>query len=156
LPISPGVGVRLARVISTVVAVAALAVVPVALSGCDNTVTGPSDYSPFREVDLRLGGGTTAESGKTVTVNYIGWLYDPNKAEDKGLVFDTSFGQSTFTFVLGSGQVIPGWDKGVVGMQVGGLRRLVIPPSLAYGQTRQGPIPPNATLVFEIELIDVR
>ena len=142
--------------ISSVVAVAALAVVPFAISGCDNTVTGPSDYSPYREVDLRLGGGATAESGKSVTVNYTGWLYDPNKAEDKGLVFDTSIGRATFTFVLGSGQVIPGWDKGVVGMQVGGLRRLVIPPSLAYGQTRQGPIPPNATLVFEVELIDVQ
>lgn len=156
MPIFPGVGVRLARVISTVVAASALAVVPFALSGCDNTVTGPSDYAPYSQRDLRLGGGTVAETGKLVTVNYTGWLYDPTKAEDKGLVFDTSLGRGTFTFVLGAGEVIPGWDKGVVGMQVGGLRRLVIPPSLAYGQGRRGPIPPNGTLVFEVELLDVQ
>jgi len=143
-------------VISSVLAVAALASVPFAISGCDNTVTGPSDYAPYSQRDLRIGGGTVAESGKSVTVNYTGWLYDPNKAENKGLVFDTSIGRATFTFVLGSGQVIPGWDKGVVGMEVGGLRRLVIPPSMAYGQARRGPIPPNGTLVFEIELIDVQ
>jgi FKBP-type peptidyl-prolyl cis-trans isomerase FkpA len=143
-------------VISSVVAVAALASVPFVVSGCDNTVTGPSDYAPYSQRDLRLGGGTVAESGKSVTVHYVGWLYDPNKAEEKGLVIDTSIGRSAFTFLLGEGAVIPGWDTGVVGMQVGGLRRLVIPPSMAYGQVRRGPIPPNTTLVFEIELIDVQ
>jgi FKBP-type peptidyl-prolyl cis-trans isomerase FkpA len=143
-------------VLSSVVAVAALAVVPLAVSGCDNTVTGPSDYAPFAKIDLRLGAGATAEAGKSVTVNYTGWLYDPNKGEQKGLIFDTSIGRATFTFVLGSGQVIPGWDEGVPGMQVGGTRRLIVPPSMAYGQTRRGPIPPNATLLFEIELLDVQ
>ena len=148
---------RLARVISSVLAFAAVAVLSLAVSGCTNTAgTGPTDYAPFSKVDLRLGNGAAAESGKSLTVNYTGWLYDPDKGEQKGLIFDTSLGRGTFTFVLGAGQVIPGWDQGLVGMQVGGMRRLVIPPSLGYGQARQGPIPPNATLVFEVELIDVQ
>ena len=148
---------RLVRVIYSALAFAVVAVLSLAVSGCTNTTgTGPTDYAPYSQTDLRLGSGAVAETGKSITVNYTGWLYDPDKAEQKGLIFDTSIGRSTFTFVLGAGQVIPGWDKGVVGMQVGGLRRLVIPPSLGYGQIRQGPIPPNATLVFEVELIDVQ
>jgi len=149
--------VRLARVISSVLAFAVVAALSLAVSGCADTAgTGPTDYAPFSKTDLRLGNGTVAESGKSLTVNYTGWLYDPDKGEQKGLIFDTSIGRGTFTFVLGAGQVIPGWDQGLVGMQVGGLRRLVLPPSLAYGQTRTGPIPPNATLVFEVELVDVQ
>ena len=148
---------RLVRVIHSVLALAIVAVLSLAVSGCNNTTgTGPTDYAPYSQTDLRLGTGTVAESGKSITVNYTGWLYDPDKGEQKGLIFDTSLGRCTFTFVLGAGQVIPGWDQGLVGMQVGGLRRLVLPPSLAYGQTRTGPIPPNATLVFEVELVDVQ
>lgn len=147
---------RLARVIPLVLSVTALAVLALAVGGCDQTATGPTDYAPFQQIDLRLGGGTVAETGKSVTVNYTGWLYDPNKGEQKGLIFDTSIGRATFTFVLGAGEVIPGWDQGVVGMQVGGARRLIVPPSMAYGQVRRGPIPPNATLLFEIELLDVQ
>lgn len=148
---------RLARVISPLLAFAVVAVLSCAVSGCADTAgTGPTDYAPFSKVDLRLGSGAVAESGKSLTVNYTGWLYDPDKAEQKGLIFDTSLGRSVFTFVLGAGQVIPGWDQGLVGMQVGGLRRLVLPPSMGYGQARTGPIPPNATLVFEVELVDVQ
>jgi len=124
--------------------------------GADTSATGPTDYAPYQQVDLQLGSGTAAETGKSVTVNYTGWLYDPEKGEQKGLMFDTSMGRTPFTFVLGAGAVIPGWDKGVVGMQVGGLRRLIVPPSLAYGQNRYSIIPPNATLLFEIELLDVQ
>ena len=89
-------------------------------------------------------------------MNYTGWLYDSTRPDQKGLQFDTSIGTTAFTFTLGSRQVINGWDLGLLGMQVGGLRRLVIPPSLAYGGTRNGPIPPNATLVFDIELLDAQ
>ena len=89
-------------------------------------------------------------------MNYTGWLYDASRPDQKGLQFDSSVGRTPFTFNLGSNQVIDGWDRGVVGMKVGGLRRLVIPPSLAYGGTRNGPIPPNATLVFDIELLDAQ
>ena len=89
-------------------------------------------------------------------MNYTGWLYDPTKPDNKGLQFETSIGRTPFEFVLGQGQVIPGWDQGLLGLRVGGLRRLVIPPSLGYGAVRQGPIPPNAGLVFEIELLEIK
>jgi FKBP-type peptidyl-prolyl cis-trans isomerase len=92
-----------------------------------------------------------------LTVNYTGWLYDALKPPDhEGLQFETSQGTTPFVFILGTGQVIPGWDQGIVGMKVGGTRRLVVPPSLAYGGTRNGPIPPNATLIFEIQLLSAQ
>ena len=90
-----------------------------------------------------------------MTVNYTGWLYDATKPDSKGPQFGTS-GDTPFSFSINNGEVIPGWDQGVLGMKVGGLRRLIIPPSLAYGAARNGPIPPNATLVFEIELLSVQ
>jgi FKBP-type peptidyl-prolyl cis-trans isomerase FkpA len=105
---------------------------------------------------VRAGTRTAAATGKVLTVNYTGWLYDAAKTDGKGLQFETSVGGTPFTFTLGLGQVIAGWDQGLPGMKVGGLRRLVIPPSLAYGAVRNGPIPPHASLVFEIELIDVQ
>jgi len=89
-------------------------------------------------------------------VNYSGWLYDATKPDFKGLLFDTSTGVGPFTFTLGGGQVIAGWDQGLVGMKVGGLRQLIIPPELAYGTARNGAIPPNAALIFEVELTDVQ
>jgi FKBP-type peptidyl-prolyl cis-trans isomerase FkpA len=106
----------------------------------------------FSATDLTVGTGTTATAGRTVSVNYTGWLYDASKPDNKGTQFDTSFGRGPFTFVLGAGNVIAGWDQGVAGMKIGGKRRLVIPPSLGYGSTGAGPIPPNATLVFDVEL----
>lgn len=102
----------------------------------------------YRE-DVTPGTGAVAESGNTVTVHYTGWLPD-------GTEFDSSRGGAPFQFGLGQGQVIPGWDEGVQGMQVGGVRRLVIPSELAYGDTGAGGvIPPGATLVFEVELLGV-
>lgn len=127
------------------------------VAGCDGNATGPSSTAPFSKVDLRLGDGTEAATGKALTVNYTGWLYDPAKPDLKGLQFDTSSGsQTAFTFTLGVQQVILGWDQGLVGMKVGGIRKLVIPSSLAYGGTRNQSIPPFATLVFEIELLKVQ
>jgi FKBP-type peptidyl-prolyl cis-trans isomerase FkpA len=139
-----------------VIVLAALAVAPVFAAGCSDTPTAPSSYAPYSQVDIRLGNGTVAENGKTVTVNYSGWLYDVTKTDRKGAMFGTSAGSAGFQFTVGSGQVIQGWEQGVPGMQVGGLRQLVVPPSLAYGGTRNGPIPPNATLIFEIEMLDVQ
>ena len=100
--------------------------------------------------DEVVGTGATAEAGDTVTVNYVGALPD-------GTVFDASqnHGQP-FSFTLGAGQVIPGWDKGVAGMKEGGKRMLIIPPADAYGAQSVGSIPPNSTLVFEIELLKVQ
>ena len=127
----------------------------IALSiGCSSSPTGPSNDAPFSQTDLRVGTGAVAAAGQTLTVNYTGWFYDASKPEQKGVSFDSTVGKSPFTFTLGAQQVIKGWDQGLPGMQVGGLRRLVIPPSLAYGSTRSGSIPPNSTLLFEIELLD--
>jgi FKBP-type peptidyl-prolyl cis-trans isomerase FkpA len=126
-------------------------------AGCGSTsATGPSSTAPFSQVDLRVGTGTEAAAGKTLTVNYTGWLYDPTKTDLKGLQFDSSLGTTPFIFPLGVQQVIQGWDQGLVGMKVGGIRKLVVPSSLAYGGVRNHSIPPYTTLVFEIELLDVQ
>lgn len=98
-----------------------------------------------------------ASSGQTATVNYTGWLYSPDAPEQKGTKFDSSIGRGPFEFKLGAGQVIRGWDQGVQGMKVGGQRRLVLPPEFGYGARGAGAvIPPNATLVFDVELLDVK
>ena len=124
-------------------------------AGCSNSPTTPSTYAPYSQVDLRLGSGTEAASGTVVTVNYTGFLYDPTQPDGKGLVFDTSLTSTPLIFTLGIGSVIQGFDRGVTGMKVGGARRSVIPPSLGYGASRNNSIPPYATLVFDIDLIDV-
>jgi FKBP-type peptidyl-prolyl cis-trans isomerase FkpA len=127
--------------------------------GPSSSPTAPSTPSaPFSQTDLRVGTGTEAVAGRTLTVNYTGWLYDPGQAENKGRQFDSSAGRQPFAFRLGAGGVIRGWDQGLVGMRVGGQRRLVIPPDLAYGSqgAGNGAIPPNATLVFDVELLDVQ
>jgi FKBP-type peptidyl-prolyl cis-trans isomerase len=111
-----------------------------------DTPTGPSSVVVE---DLVVGTGATAATGNTVTVNYVGRLQN-------GTQFDSSYDRGQpYTFRLGAGQVIAGWDQGVPGMKVGGKRRLTIPPSLAYGSQGYGPIPPNSTLVFEIELLSI-
>lgn len=98
--------------------------------------------------DESVGTGAVAAPGDTITVNYTGKLQD-------GTVFDTSVGKTPFTFTLGAGQVIPGWDQGLEGMKVGGKRLLVIPSGLAYGAQDYGPIPANSTLIFEVDLLSV-
>ena len=102
-------------------------------------------------IDIQVGAGDQALAGKLVTVHYTGWLTDGKK-------FDSSRDRrDPFQFALGRGQVIKGWDEGVQGMRVGGQRRLIIPPSLGYGQRgAPGAIPPNATLIFDVELLKVR
>jgi len=123
-----------------------------AAGACTHDTTGPSSSQPFSVVDLTPGTGDVAANNLNLTVDYTGWLFDPSKADNKGLVFDSTVGQTPFTFTLGVGDVIKGWDTGLVGMKVGGVRRLVIPPSLAYGSVRQNSIPPYSTLLFEITL----
>jgi FKBP-type peptidyl-prolyl cis-trans isomerase FkpA len=148
--------VTLARFASRIVPFATCAVLLAGAAGCDTKTTGPSSTAPFSQVDLRLGDGIEAVAGKTLTVHYTGWLYDPTRSDSKGLQFDTSAGGTGFPFILGNQDVIAGWDRGLVGMKVGGIRKLVIPPSLAYGQVRNHSIPPSMTLVFEIELLEVK
>jgi FKBP-type peptidyl-prolyl cis-trans isomerase FkpA len=134
---------------------AVLTVLAAAAAGCTDSPTTPSNFAPFSQSDLRVGTGGDAVNGRLLTVHYTGWFYDERATDHKGPVFESSIGGEPFDFVLGVGEVITGWDVGAQGMRVGGLRRLIIPPSLAYGATRSGKIPPNATLVFEIELLEV-
>lgn len=124
-------------------------------AACSDLPDAPSNYAPFTQTDLRVGTGEEAANGATVAVHYTGWLFDEDAPQQKGPQFDSSAGLGPLQFVLGAGQVIPGWDQGLQGMRVGGLRRLIIPPSLAYGGVRNRPIPPNSTLVFEVELIEI-
>lgn len=110
----------------------------------------PANVTQLMSKDLVVGTGTEAKAGDSVTVQYVGMFTD-------GKVFDASANHGTqgFTFNLGAGQVIKGWDQGVAGMKVGGKRELVIPASLGYGSQANGPIPGNSTLVFTVELLNV-
>jgi FKBP-type peptidyl-prolyl cis-trans isomerase FkpA len=130
----------------------------IGLSACGSSSPIAPDQSniPFSQIDLTLGTGATANPGNTVTVQESAWLYSDTAVDHKGTQFDNE----SFTFLLGGGQLIVGFDKGVTGMQVGGLRRLIIPPALAYGITGSSSgsvtIPPNAALVFDVTLIQVQ
>lgn len=108
--------------------------------------------------DTVLGNGRQAEKGLAVTVHYSGWLYDPNQKDSKGKKFDSSLDRNDpFVFNLGGGQVIRGWDDGVDGMKIHGKRTLIIPPDMGYGSRGAGGvIPPNATLIFDVELLGVK
>ena len=113
----------------------------------------------LQKIDVKQGTGAEAVSGHPVIVHYTGWLYDPAAPANKGAKFDSSVDRKVpFGFYLGEGKVIKGWDQGVVGMKVGGKRTLVIPADLAYGERGAGGglIPPNATLIFDVELIEVK
>ena len=141
-------------ILATLTATALLALS--AACGGNSSPSAPSANVPFAQTDLRVGTGADAVAGRTITVNYTGWLYDASRADQKGTQFDTTTGRGSYTFLLGAGRVIAGWDQGVPGMKVGGVRRLVIPPSLGYGSSANGPIPGNSTLVFEVELLGVQ
>ena len=125
-----------------------LTVLVLAVIGCENKEI-TMDNGLIIE-DLIIGVGSTAEKYSIVTVDYTGKLQD-------GTVFDSSqrIGQESLRFTLGVGQVIDGWDQGVIGMKVGGQRKLKIPPELGYGSQDLGVIPPNSTLIFEVELLEV-
>ncbi|MEW5904845.1 MAG: FKBP-type peptidyl-prolyl cis-trans isomerase [Pseudomonadota bacterium] len=109
------------------------------------------------QIEVKPGAGAEAKAGQTVAVHYTGWLYDEAAPEHKGAKFDSSRDRNRpFEFPLGAGQVIQGWDIGVQGMKVDGQRTLIIPPQMGYGaRGAGGVIPPNATLVFDVELLAV-
>ena len=119
--------------------------------------TENSNVTELIKKDIKVGTGAEAVAGKQVTVHYTGWLYDEKAPDHKGKKFDSSRDRGEpFVFPLGQGMVIKGWDEGVAGMKVGGQRTLIIPPQLGYGQRGAGGvIPPNATLVFDVELLGV-
>lgn len=134
---------------------------PLLLVGCSNPSSPESpvsDIPAMQTIDQTVGAGATAKSGDTVEVNYTGWLYDAKAKDHHGKKFDSSYDHGdTFTFPLGGGQVIKGWDEGVVGMKVGGKRTLLIPSSMGYGSHGAGgAIPPNAALVFDVELVSIK
>jgi len=110
----------------------------------------------LQTIDTVVGKGKQAVAGNTVKVHYTGWLFEPKAPKQRGAQFDSSVGGEPFTFPLGMGGVIKGWDQGVAGMKVGGKRTLIIPAALGYGERGAGPIPPGATLMFDVELIDVK
>ena len=138
------------RAFASLAAAAALSVALPAAAQEKTTASG------LRYTDTKLGNGATAQPGQTAIVHYTGWL---SVAGEKGRQFDSSRTRGQpFSFPLGGGRVIKGWDEGVVGMKVGGQRSLIIPPQLGYGAQGAGGgvIPPNATLIFDVELLDVK
>lgn len=132
------------------------AIAPAALSVRIGSARAQSP-GQWRLTDRTIGTGAVAVVGQTVTVHYTGWLFDAGAPEQKGKKFDSSRDRGQpFAFPLGAGRVIPGWDKGVAGMKVGGSHTLVIPPELGYGaRGAGGVIPPNANLLFDVELLGV-
>ncbi len=136
-------------------------------AGCrDNAVSDLPEGEPMadtgvtqlQKTDTKVGAGADARPGRVVRVHYTGWLYDASRPDTRGQKFDSSKdANQPFEFTLGAQEVIPGWDEGVAGMKVGGTRILTVPPAMAYGpRGAGGVIPPNATLVFEVELLDVK
>jgi FKBP-type peptidyl-prolyl cis-trans isomerase FkpA len=122
--------------------------------GSSSPVAPDQSNVEYSQTDLVVGNGPVAAAGNTVTVNYSLWLYSAKAADNKGTQIQTA----SYTWILGLGQLIPGFERGVTGMAVGGTRRIIVPPSLAYGSTgsAQAGIPPNAALVFEIQLVNVQ
>jgi FKBP-type peptidyl-prolyl cis-trans isomerase FkpA len=130
------------------------------VAGCSREpaapVAPPPPITELRKVDVAVGTGEGISQGQRAVVHYTGWLYDPSASDQKGKKFDSSRDRGDpFRFVIGNAEVIRGWDEGVQGMQVGGRRTLIIPGPLAYGDRGTGPIPPNATLLFDIELLGI-
>ncbi|MDP6593891.1 MAG: FKBP-type peptidyl-prolyl cis-trans isomerase [Candidatus Marinimicrobia bacterium] len=129
-----------------------LLVAAIAVVGCSGDKSGEEMMtdSGLKYVDMKVGDGESPQAGQLVTVHYTGWLEDGTK-------FDSSVDKNRpFEFTIGAGRVIKGWDEGVMTMKVGGKRKLTIPSELGYGARGIGPIPPNSTLIFEVELLAIR
>jgi FKBP-type peptidyl-prolyl cis-trans isomerase FkpA len=141
-----------------------LAVALIALSACSReqpsgaqTTAAAAPVTELQRIELHVAPGEGISQGQQAAVHYTGWLYDPSARDNKGKKFDSSRDRGQpFRFVLGNGQVIKGWDEGVQGMRVGSQRRLIVPSDLGYGaRGSRGVIPPNAALVFDIELLAI-
>ena len=124
----------------------------------EKTLKEENKMTEFTTIDSQLGEGREAEKGLTITVHYSGWIYDENEDDKKGNKFDSSKDRNEpFTFVLGVGQVIKGWDDGFAGMKIGGTRTIIIPSEMGYGSRGAGSvIPPNVDLIFDVELLGIQ
>ena len=148
----------------TIIAVLVLSMLVACRGGSDTselpegTPMADTGITQLQKQDVKVGDGNEARAGRVVRVHYTGWLYDVKAADKRGQKFDSSKDSNApFDFTLGAREVIPGWDEGVAGMKVGGTRILTIPPAMGYGaRGAAGVIPPNATLVFEVELLEVK
>jgi len=152
---------RLTTIIKTSVSLLGILLItacqPQGETALSENTTG-SAITELQITDVVAGDGATAEAGQNVVVHYTGWLYDPSQPDNKGEKFDSSVDRGQpFSFPLGAGRVIRGWDEGFAGMQIGGKRILVIPPDMGYGASGAGSaIPPNATLMFEVDLLEIQ
>ena len=124
----------------------------------EKTLKEENKMTEFTTIDNQFGEGREAEKGLTITVHYSGWIYDENEDDKKGNKFDSSKDRNEpFTFVLGVGQVIKGWDDGFAGMKIGGTRTIIIPSEMGYGSRGAGSvIPPNTDLIFDVELLGIQ
>lgn len=127
-------------------AVAAVAVAP---------ASGVSKLT-LQKIDTKPGTGKMAMTGSTVSIHYTGWLYAPKSSKLRGAKFDSSTDATPFSFKLGSGSAIKGWDEGIKGMKVGGKRTLIVPAEMGFGKQGLGPVPTGSNLVFDVELMDVK
>jgi FKBP-type peptidyl-prolyl cis-trans isomerase len=145
------------RLRSVITAALLISAGTIAATAKENPVSTPVPTT-LEMTDVKIGKGPAITTGQTAVVHYTGWLYSASTQDHKGKKFDSSRDRKEpFSFQVGAGEVIGGWDQGVAGMQAGGQRRLVIPPSLGYGaRGTGGVIPPNATLLFDIELLSIK
>jgi FKBP-type peptidyl-prolyl cis-trans isomerase FkpA len=155
-------GARVLQSLAFAAALSTTATIALAQTPSQSPPSTPSKtdamVTELKKIDVKQGTGAEAVNGKPVLVHYTGWLYDLSKPDQKGAKFDSSRDrQVPFGFIIGAGRVIKGWDEGVAGMKVGGQRTLIIPPAMAYGERGAGGvIPPNATLMFDVELVEVK
>lgn len=142
----------------TALCVALAAVLTASGCGRDTSPSGTNveDISSLRTIDVTVGSGAQAAPGQRISVHYTLYLYSSTAAGNRGARMESSRDRGApFSFALGTGAVIPGWDQGIPGMRVGGSRTLLIPSMLAYGSRGSGSVPPNSALVFDVDLISI-
>lgn len=131
-----------------------VALAPAALQAAPLAATAPG--KSLQKIDTVVGKGREVKPGSRITIHYTGWMFSPKSPKQHGLQVDATPKGKPFTLELGAPGVIKGWNEGLPGMKVGGKRTLVVPAEMAFGKAGLGPVPPNANLIFDIELVDVK
>lgn len=145
------------RLLAALLSLLAVSALPAQAQTSASTEESSIINNGLQKLDVKTGSGKELQSGNIAVVHYTGWIYDSFAPRERGTQFDSSVGRGVFSFPVGAGKVIKGWDQGVVGMKVGGKRTLIVPSEMAYGARGAGAmIPPHSTLIFDIELLDVR